>query len=212
MANQANIGIAKTYLRRMHTAMKRSYPFEQFLAGLKLNSYNEAISDADFDDWLDSLGFIVSESQKGFFSHPHEDLIEDMAGGAYASNPAWVPTRKTIDSYWLSYDFKPSYYDIAKVAVVQSTKVVTATGNVIGTVGNVLNETGQAAANTMKTFKYIAYVAGPAIILYILWANKDKMADKVARVTGGAVDKVTRGVNKLVDKSGEEISKKLKRS
>ena len=183
MANAQNVSLGRTYLKRMYDALNRSYSFEDFLKGLRLNAYNEAIDEEYFEDWLDSLGFKVGISQT-MSNRPHDLLIEKLRN-SFSGNREWVPSRKTIDSFFLdSSNYSPTYYDMAKVALVETTKVVKATGEVIGTVGNVLKAGGDTLANALSGLKYIAYIGGPLLIGYIIYMNKDKIADEAGKLAG----------------------------
>jgi hypothetical protein len=53
-----NQTIALNWLNSVHRAIPNmGLTLEQFISSLRLNSYHESIPEADFQEWLDSLGY-----------------------------------------------------------------------------------------------------------------------------------------------------------
>ena len=170
MANVRNISLGRSYLKRMYDALdNRSFSYETFLNALRLNSYSELLSEEDFNDWLDSLGYRVATSQT-MWTKPHELLIEKMVEN-YSDRPSWTPTRKSIDSFFINPDnYSPKYFDVLKMGAMETMKVVTATGELVGAAGSVLT-------NSLHGLKYVAFIAVPVLIGYYLYANRDSIGD-----------------------------------
>lgn len=180
-----NTGIATNYLRQVLAATKATLPFDAFYKSLRLDSIGGTpMDDLEFNDWLESLGFRVVESQKIFWTKPHEELLVKLK--ASFTLPNMVPTRKTIDSFFLNA-YKPTYFDVARLIASQTVRSggdLLVAGSSLAT--NVITGAASTISITSKILKYLPYVVYIAVPLgaYVFWKARGAVLGQGIRAAG----------------------------
>ena len=189
MASNHNIEMGKKYLQQIYSAISpRNYSIDQMVKALRTSNGGEELSVEDWNDWLNSLGFIVNEATK--ISNRSDKTLLTHLRKTLSQNKNWLPTRKTIDSFFMTQKYVPSYWDISKAVVIG----VSNSGKDFAS-GTVKFASGvKTTLSVGSKIIPIAIVAVSAIILNIWWKNRNaifsNIQNKIAnKVTGGLLTK-----------------------
>jgi hypothetical protein len=175
---QQNIAAANGWLLSVYNALRPNASYSLFIEALKLNNYSTPISEEDFQDFLDTIGFNVNTSPA------IAEKVKAAIVKAYSSNKNMLPNRKNIVSAFLNPDVvKWTYWDATKMTTKQ---IATSTVETAKTVANV-------ASATVSGIKYVPHIiVGAAFVVgYILFKNRKevgrRLTEKVTEKTFSAV-------------------------
>lgn len=185
------------FLKEILANTRASITWDKFYQSLRLDRIDGTpMSDADLEDWVESLGYKVTASRTiTFGTRPHETILARIKAGF--TQPNMVPTRKTIDSGWLSTGYSPTFFDVAKLAAREAGTLVTNTATQAAkTAADLLQATTSTISAGATITKYLPYVLYAAIPIgaYMLWRARGSVigagAKAISRAASRAADKV----------------------
>lgn len=112
---QQNIDAGNAWLRAVFNEVKPNATFDQFIYSLKQDGYGALISDEDFMDFLDTVGFNYNTSKA------ITDKVKASLVATFSKDKNMLPTRRSIISAFLNPDnVKWTYWDVTKTLASQA--------------------------------------------------------------------------------------------
>ena len=186
-----------SFLKEILANTKANITWDKFYQSLKLDRIDGTpMSDADLKDWVDSLGYkVIASKTITFGTRPHETILARIKAGF--TQPNMVPTRKTIDSAWLSTGYAPTFFDVAKLAARETANLaVNAATQATKTAADLLQATTStisAGATITKYLPYVIYIAVP-VGAWMLWRARGS-------VIGAGARAISKAANRAADKA-----------
>jgi hypothetical protein len=166
------------WLQQLHTELRPNATLARFLDSLKLNAYNERISEEDYQDFVRTVGFSAL-TNKSISDRVRAAIIKN-----FSSNKNMLPTRRSISSAFLNPDnVKWTYWDATKVA---ASAAATTAKETVSAVSSVVSAGASTLGFVTKNLPVIAFVA-VAGFAYFIYRKRAVVADRLSEKALGVV-------------------------
>lgn len=183
---------ALSWLQRVHRELAPNVNVETFINSFRLNSYGEAISVEDFQEWLQSLG------EKLQLSSAVADSVRNAIVVKYSSDKKMIPTRKSLDSAFINLASTAwGFLDAAKVvgleAMIAGKIMADATGKLVYSSTSILSSGLSILSNKIVLYPVIGFCA------WMLWYNRETLS---RAFTGGVIELGGKTKDKAIKMAG----------
>jgi hypothetical protein len=191
-----NQTIALNWLNSVHRAIPNmGLTLEQFISSLRLNSYQESIPEADFQEWLDSLGWKIKQSSTV------ANKVKDKMADVYGPFNRQIPTRKSIDSAFLNLASAAySYLDSSLAVGLEVVNIGKVTAD---TLGNLAYSVSGSAISVLTIAKWLLLPA-TGFLIWSVYQNRDEAGKALVRRVGETGGKALSRVESF---GGKAVSK-----
>jgi len=169
----------RTWLTAVYNELKPSASYATFMDALTLDSYNQRISDEDFQDFLETVGFNVLTSPS------IGDKVKASLVKSLSVNKNMLPSRKSISSAFLNPDnVRWTYWDAVKMTAADA---ATSAVNFSKTVAEGV---GGAASLLTMIIKYRTpiIIGAVGVFGYFLYTKRDivvgRLSEKALKTIG----------------------------
>lgn len=165
-----NISAARAWLNSIYNDLRPNASYSTFMEALMLDSYNSKISDADFQAFLDTIGYSINNMPS------LGDKVKSSLIKAFSSNKNMLPNRRDIVSAMLSPDnIKWTYWDAVKVTASQA---ATTASDVAKGAASVVTG-GASVIGFIVKYRTPIILAALAGVGYFLYRNKDLVSKRL---------------------------------
>jgi hypothetical protein len=174
---EQNVAAGERWLREVYNLAKPNYSFFDMIERLKTSNFGDRLTDEDYKDFLDSIGFAVHTNKK------ISDRVRDSLATAMKNSPSKFPDRRQISSAFLNPDnVRWTLLDAIKVTASQGADTVAKVGSDIATVAKI----GVGTVSTVFALRW--WIVGAAVLGggYFLYLNRKEVA---ARLRTRTLDK-----------------------
>lgn len=114
-SREQNISAGKAWITSVYNELKPAATYSTYIEALMLDGYGQKISEEDFQDFLDTVGYNVNILPSA------GDKVKTSLLKAFSSNKNMLPNRRDIVSAFLNPDnVKWTYWDAIKVTASQA--------------------------------------------------------------------------------------------